>query len=274
MFIFNHYYKNNKLINERKKGKKKVLNLKGQSVTLAVTVFLGMNVAPRILLVFFCYLLNYDNMEILLLRYIKEIQQMKLLEQKNTHLVVSLSGTNITFLKMSHKIRQIFPTINITFSEGNSYEYPGIHSVWSRSYYFDIVGYSHCKGISRKRSFTDFAFRTVIFPWKKVVQLFSDYPSIDRVGYIASNGGWAWFNFWWARGVYVMGCPKPRITSKYYYESYLGLRKDGKNCTKSEEGDCFTNADNFFSIALGAAGIGVNPSRAAYLHQNKVVKFQ
>jgi hypothetical protein len=205
-------------------------------------------------------------METLLLRYIKEIQYMKFIDQKNSDLVVSLSGTNAIFLKMSHKIRQILPTANITFSEGNSFEYPGIYSVWSRAPYYDIVGYSHCKGLSREKLIPDFAFQSVIVPWKRVVQIFSDYPSVDRVGFVASSKGWAWFNFWWARANYIMNSPKPRKTQKYYYESYLGLRKDGMNCTKTEEGDCYTNTNNFYSLAFGAVSNGITSYHALEVH--------
>jgi hypothetical protein len=194
----------------------------------------------------------------------KELREIHLLNQHFVTLIVSLSGTNNLLLsRMQNRLKKIIPNVNITWSEGNLYEYPGIYTLWSKAPYYDIVGYSHCKGVSRKKVETDFSFKAVIHPWEKVFRLFNQFPDIDRVGFLSSEQGWGWYNFWWARSSYIKGSPEPEKAMKYYYESYLGLRKKTENCTISSDGRCYGNSKNFYSLAFDTVGKSVDSMEAA-----------
>ena len=65
--------------------------------------------------------------------------------------------------------------------------------------------------------------RNTIYLWKDIVDVFEKNSNINKIGFLPSNEGWMWFNFFWARGNYLITCDEPIITdNRYYYESWLG----------------------------------------------------
>lgn len=125
----------------------------------------------------------------------------------------------------------------------NRFEYWGIDLVWrlAQQYPDAKIAYFHTKGISygsadrnvEERWLTRDLFRR----WRRSLQAFED-PAVNKIGaFPAPNfhtedspwGGWIWFNFWWARASYLIGCGQPPVTGdRHYYESWLGW-SNGKN---------------------------------------------
>jgi hypothetical protein len=113
------------------------------------------------------------------------------------------------------------------------HEYPGIRlahqlarSDPSPQHY---LLYFHSKSISRfkgKRERIERALHTtVIAPWKKVLNIFHDHPSIDKVGSTCSGMGWVWWNYWWVRASYLAQVETPLKTPRrHYYEDWICRR--------------------------------------------------
>jgi hypothetical protein len=112
-----------------------------------------------------------------------------------------LSGNNYTFFEqVSRTIRKLVPTANISWSPGNLHEYPGINTIWFYGPKYDIAGYSHCRGLTHGKTEVDAVFEVVIKPWREVLEIFRNNHKVNRIGFLSSIYGWAWFNFWLARG--------------------------------------------------------------------------
>jgi hypothetical protein len=222
----------------------------------------------RVLLVFFCFIFNAPNVEKLILSYLKEFKETKLLDQPFVDFIVSLGcESHLVFRKFSQTIRRVVPTANITWSPGNLHEYPGIYTIWSKAPKYYVIGYSHCRGVTHGRTMTDVVFDVVMKPWEKVLKIFNESSDINRIGFVGSPYGWAWFNFWWARGISLLDNPEPQKTERYYYERYLGLRV-GPNCTQWLDKHCYRKVDNFYSLALGRKNEGLTATQASKLFLN------
>lgn len=70
--------------------------------------------------------------------------------------------------------------------------------------------------------------------YARVVEVFRGHGYVNKVGLLASEAGFYWFNFWWARGSYLAAVPKPlRHTragaevERHYYMGWVGYQ----NCT-------------------------------------------
>lgn len=132
----------------------------------------------------------------------------------------------------------------ITSSTQNEYEYRGLHLLWSLAQKEpdSIYLYFHTKGMLQnpfERTFDEKQiFQEVIEPWKKILQIFDGNSNINKIGYGASEQGFIWFNFWWARGTYLKQCVEPTfVKDEFYYETWL------QNKEKTYE-DCYSLADN------------------------------
>lgn len=113
----------------------------------------------------------------------------------------------------------------------NHHEYPGILKVCmlSREEEEDrehIILYFHSKGITRfhgeRDSFEQNCFDIVIGNWRWVLFIFTNFPSIDKVGITANEHGWLWHNFWWVRSSFAKRLEGPVKTERrHYYEDWI-----------------------------------------------------
>jgi hypothetical protein len=102
-------------------------------------------------------------------------------------------------------------------------------------------------------------------PWEKVLEIFNECSDINSIGFVGSPLGWAWYNFWWTRGITLSHNPKPElITDRYYYERFLGLKK---YCQRMTEPRCYDRKDNFYSLALERKVKSYNINAATRLHR-------
>lgn len=156
-----------------------------------------------------------------------------LLDQGATlHIVLSVPrdynyiGLQSTLSRLFRKNHRVFPNI----IHENCHEYPGIQMVYRlaqqnplRSHY---ILYFHSKSMTRfkgKREHIERALHsTVIVPWRKVLEIFQNNPSIDKIGSSCSNHGWIWWNYWWVRASYIVHMENPIKTDRrHYYEEWL-----------------------------------------------------
>lgn len=158
---------------------------------------------------------------------------------------------------------------SFTIHRINRYEYWALDKVWqlAQDNQDSIVAYLHTKGMSHntinriksERILTERTFRR----WRWVMQLLSN-QHIDKVGMFPAPPGWIWYNFWYARGVYLARCEKPGVPdqgrNRYYYESWLytgakGLR--GADCYSQWAG---VTGKTFTSKEAGLAMHSLHPT--------------
>lgn len=130
-------------------------------------------------------------------------------------------------------------------------QYPGLQLVYSLSVvnkYFSssYVLYFHSKGIAEyrgKRQYIEKALhKTVIQPWRKVLEIFESHPRIDKIGSSFSQKGCVWFNYWWARASYLAKLEPPfKTTNHDYYEEWLSyvLKDPYKNIILFNNKNCW-----------------------------------
>lgn len=166
------------------------------------------------------------------------------------YIVLSVSP-DTEHVSLQNNLTQLFQkqyqSLKFHIGHENCHEYPGILQVYSlaredpsKTHY---ILYFHSKGITRFhgiREQTELALhKTVIAPWKRVLEIFTTHPHIDKIGSTASTGGWIWWNYWWARASYLTQVERPAKTERrHYYEDWLC-----RVFLKPEEHACETHAD-------------------------------
>lgn len=125
-------------------------------------------------------------------------------------------------------------------SHENMYEYPMIHSLYriasndsddavSRNHLFM---YFHTNGMVNHGVLTERIdrdiFNATVIPWRGVVQQFLADDDIRIAGYLPAYPGFIWRNYWWARGDWLKGLPKPPRDppNRWYYEWWLSYRSE------------------------------------------------
>lgn len=154
-------------------------------------------------------------------------------------------------------IKTIIPDAEVYISFENKYEYPGIHLVWQLAHTKpdNIFLYFHSKGMSynatERRHDEKQIFQEVVKSWRRVLNIFSAYWDVNKVGLAIGDYGFAWFNFWWARGSYLVNCDEPLLTdNRWFYETWLGKKIDGTTSVN----DCYSLSDNQPNVYCDATG--------------------
>jgi len=134
--------------------------------------------------------------------------------------------TNLIIMKLNNKIQY-----EIEFKKENLYEYHGINKLYSiallepHSYflYFHSKGMFNYDNVNRHIYEISLTKRT-IYKFKYAINLFNTNTKIMKIGLFPSiehNHNFIWFNFYYARGTYLITCEKPIIsTNRYYYETW------------------------------------------------------
>jgi hypothetical protein len=55
----------------------------------------------------------------------------------------------------------------------------------------------------------------------------------------------------WQEDLHSATIHNRRRSERYYYEMFLAMRKDSKNCTMLSDKRCYANFDGFYSMYLG-----------------------
>jgi len=156
------------------------------------------------------------------------------------NLVKSYNATIYIMATLSEEKEEIFkieclshfPKVKIQCNYTNQYEYPGILKVWELGQIYnkpnDIILYFHAKGLTHHQNYESNAndnYNIILKDIHKIYDIFTTFPTIDKIGYSCSKTGWIWYNFWYARGSYIFNVEKPLQTQRrHYYEDWLGRK--------------------------------------------------
>jgi len=148
------------------------------------------------------------------------------------YIIATISKDNETEFK--EKVHTLFPNVCIEIEcyYENEFEYRGIKKVWELGQIHnkrnDIILYFHSKHITRSEWYyyvSKHDYIAVLKEMDKVKEIFTIFPSIDKVGWMSGGNGWIWINFWYARGSYISRVEKPLKTEqRFYYEDWLGRK--------------------------------------------------
>jgi tetratricopeptide (TPR) repeat protein len=126
--------------------------------------------------------------------------------------------------------------MNVEIYDEDSFEFRGIERCWriahetAHSSDESIIVYCHGKGISQldmcNKSRTpeeEILFNQIVSNWRRNLHLLNSFPLLFKIGLCTGQGGWCWFNFWWARSSYIKTLERPFVTTRrHYYEDWLG----------------------------------------------------
>lgn len=178
---------------------------------------------------------NRSHGHILIREQLTDLVKTGLTEIATLHIVLSVPS-DYNHVNLQSSLTHLFPsTHKVIFHicHESCHEFPGIQLVYqlalkspSRQ---DIILYFHSKSITRfkgrRENVEIMLHSTVVAPWKKVLGIFMDHPSIDKIGSTCSTNGWIWWNYWWVRASYVASVENPIKTARrYYYEDWLSRR--------------------------------------------------
>jgi hypothetical protein len=143
--------------------------------------------------------------------------------------------------ELKEKIKNCFPGTDITVecNSTNQYEYPGIKKVWDLGQIYnkenDIIMYFHSKGLTHFSYYNEYNIaylnygchncEEIIKDVNRIYEIYSLFPSIDKITTTSGGIGLGWYNFWVARGSYICTVEKPIITNRrHYYEDWLSRK--------------------------------------------------
>lgn len=127
------------------------------------------------------------------------------------------------------KLIDMYPNVIIECNYENEFEYRGILKVWElgqvHNSHNDIILYFHSKGVTRSNSYENNrndSYNEILMDINKIKEIYTIFPSIDKIGYNTGGIGWCWCNFWYARGSYINSVEQPIKTQRrHYYEDWL-----------------------------------------------------
>jgi hypothetical protein len=150
-------------------------------------------------------------------------------EAENIYLNVSGEEKNID--EFRNIVNGHYPKMTIDrVTTENQFEYPGIRSLYdhAQSNPQSLYLYFHTKGVvSKSHDYRRKLFRYTIENYKQYLDIFNRNPDINLMGICPSVERWIWFNFFWVRGSCVLTAEPPKITDRYYYESWIGRNNSG-----------------------------------------------
>jgi hypothetical protein len=205
----------------------------------------------RITIVYYGFLAPRKRWPHTVVGQLGQLRSTGLLEAADLHVHLTGDGPDVAMARSW--IRDIAPTAMIHASSENRFEYPGISLIWRLATERPqrIYLYFHSKGVasrgwifgrgSRRTPEERRIYQAVIVPWRRILGIFDADPTVNKVGLCASEAGWMWFNFWWARGSYLASCEEPIVTTRrHYYEDWLHRTTEGPRTAQ----DCYSLAGN------------------------------
>lgn len=173
---------------------------------------------------------NRQHGHILIIHQISDLIQTRLLELATLHMVISCPQDYHYQPILQQVSEKTSSHVQFHINHENCHEFPGIMLVHqlalrthSRSHY---LLYFHAKGITRfqgEREPIEKALHAIVIsPWKKILKIFNNHPTVDKIGSTFSKQGWIWWNYWWARATYIARLESPiKTTRRHYYEDWL-----------------------------------------------------
>ncbi|WP_158797434.1 hypothetical protein [Pedobacter sp. L105] len=203
-------------------------------------------------LIYYAYINRNSNWKAVISGQLGQLKSYGLLDEADVY--VHITDTTNVFDDVIDRLKDIVPHAVISTSNENRFEYHALKLAFdlAKEDPDTIFMYFHTKGMSyniQSRTAEEIALLIGTFEnWRKKLEPFQD-PAINKVGLFpaledmdhkfksGSRGGWIWFNFWYARGNYLLSCGEPEIkTFRWYYEDWLGGMQDETTLSKK---DCY-----------------------------------
>jgi len=226
----------------------------------------------HIKLIYYVYIDRRSNWKSIVSGQLMQLKSYGLLDEVD--LYVHVTDTENIFIDVIVIIEDICKDAVISTSSKNQYEYPGIKLLHDlvKSDPDAVYLYLHTKGMSthtQSRTKIEIALLAGTFEnWRRKIEIFKDI-NINKIGLFPSSGagffknvfgineGWIWFNFWYAKGSYLINCREPIVYGiRYYYEGWLTMLKSNELLLKN---DCYSlfekNNTKYFTDIEAAAEI-------------------
>lgn len=230
------------------KGKRKFLQLKTgnrkhniieDSYNLDIEIDIH-DPKKSIKLIYYAYINRNSNWEVIISGQLSQLKGLGLLDEADVY--VHITDITNTFDDVIGVVKQLCTDVIISTSIENNFEYPAIRMVYDLAKETPdcIFIYLHSKGMSYNigsRKPEEITLLTRTFEdWRRKLESFVD-EKINKMGLFPAigddkdleqqgvRGGWIWFNFWYAKGKYLLNCDEPLITeNRYFFEHWLGLQ--------------------------------------------------
>jgi hypothetical protein len=191
-------------------------------------------------IVYYAYLYNGQKWKNIVTGQIRHIYDSGILKKSDLHVV--LLGTPHEIQEAKLLLENITnDTINVTEVYNNLYEFPALIKIRELAVLNPnkIFIYFHSKGMvnwnpSLHRTLVEQKLTNSTFlNWDTTLFIFNNFPEIQKAGGYPAKEGWFWFNFWWARGSYLISCSPIEIpinmveNDRFICEFWLG--KNGSN---------------------------------------------
>jgi hypothetical protein len=129
-------------------------------------------------------------------------------------------------------VLQLYPFAKIECHYENEYEYRGILKAWDLGQVYnqrtDIILYFHSKGLTHRAHYENNRhdnYNIILKDYEKIKEIYSLFPTVDKIGHSCGGLGWVWYNFWYVRGSYLSFVEKPIKTERrHYYEDWLSRK--------------------------------------------------
>jgi len=186
-------------------------------------------------IIYFIWLNKNRNWSVIIQGQLFDIISSNILEKSYLNIIISCENNNL----ISEAVNLIDEYMlnyrdkyNIEFYNENVYEYYGIKKLYecAKKNPNSIYIYLHSKGMfnwynndPNRRSEDEVNLTNyLIYTWRDILNVFKNNTNINRIGLLPSLPGWIWFNFFYARGNYLITCEEPiKNENRYYYESWL-----------------------------------------------------
>lgn len=183
-----------------------------------------------IILLYYIFLHPGKDWRIILKGQLYDINKTGIINKSIFHAVLTGSHSDIDEAKIIIK-----SILNIDFDTTetyeNQYEFPAIIKIRELALVHPdkIFIYMHSKGMvfnnksSNRLSVEKVLTNNTLLNWETTLHIFDMYPNIQKAALMPSTKGFSWFNFWWARGSYLVSCKPIELPTNLQH-------KDRFNC--------------------------------------------
>jgi hypothetical protein len=188
-----------------------------------------------IFIVYYAYLNNEKDWRTIIKGQIEDVYKSGIFNYSLLHTVLCGDPNDI---KECKKLLENIIKINIEVTEvyENKYEFPAIIKIreLALEYPDKLFIYFHSKGMvfnnqpGIRTHLEQRLTNNTFLDWESTLLVFKKFPQIQKAALLPSKDGFGWFNFWWARGIYLISC-KPikipenlKLEDRYLCEGWLG----------------------------------------------------
>ena len=187
----------------------------------------------KVNIVYFCWCNPKKDYKTIITGQLKELISYNILQISKLYIEVCCEDVNlIENVKMCLDEILKCNDYEINFHEQNRYEYYGIKKLYDLAVLepYKYFVYLHSKGIfnydnvNERHIYEKTLTKGTIQNYKKIVELFDNNKNIMKACIFPANmhsNNFCWYNFYWAKGIYLITCENPIITKdRYYYERW------------------------------------------------------